>query len=243
MCFEKCKNKWQRIAEMRAEIKYNKKSQEIASVSDDGDRFWHLNGKLHNDSGPAVILADGSRFWYLNGKLHNESGPAVEFAGDGTYYLLNDKEYEDTKKWKRRCFEMSNEKFIGEYPTIADLSKLPVNGSGYLHTNGIHHDRNYTVKNSYDSKSFELLTEKFFKEQSEEYPVENSEDDWESVMDPSKNVGNEIVQDLPKSKYINNKVIKQSSTWKPDSKTSLIDQLLNEDNVLSVINIEVKETK
>jgi hypothetical protein len=53
-----------------------------------GDKFWHLNGKLHREDGPAVEWADGYTAWYLNDKLHREDGPAVEY-GSGKYWYLN----------------------------------------------------------------------------------------------------------------------------------------------------------
>jgi antitoxin component YwqK of YwqJK toxin-antitoxin module len=57
-------------------------------MTNDGDKSWFLNGKLHREDGPAVEWNDGSKFWYLNGKLHREDGPAVEYS-DGTksWYL------------------------------------------------------------------------------------------------------------------------------------------------------------
>jgi len=36
-------------------------------VDSDGTEFWHLNGKLHREDGPAIKYTDGSEFWYLNG--------------------------------------------------------------------------------------------------------------------------------------------------------------------------------
>jgi hypothetical protein len=33
-------------------------------------------GKMHNDTGPAVVFADGDEWWYLYGLHHNTEGPA-----------------------------------------------------------------------------------------------------------------------------------------------------------------------
>ena len=49
----------------------------------DGSKEWRVNGVLHRDDGPAVILANGTQEWRVNGKLHREDGPAVMRA-DGT---------------------------------------------------------------------------------------------------------------------------------------------------------------
>ena len=52
-------------------------------VSDNGDKEWFLNGKLHRVDGPAIEYADGSKRWFLDGKLHRVDGPAIEDA-DGS---------------------------------------------------------------------------------------------------------------------------------------------------------------
>ena len=52
-------------------------------VNNDGDTYWHLNGKLHRENGPAVEYGNGRKEWYINGKRHREDGPAVEEA-DGS---------------------------------------------------------------------------------------------------------------------------------------------------------------
>lgn len=38
---------------------------------DGGIEFWS-KGRLHNESGPAIILPDNTRFFYINGVLHSE---------------------------------------------------------------------------------------------------------------------------------------------------------------------------
>jgi hypothetical protein len=61
-------------------------------MTNDGDKSWFLNGKLHREDGPAVEWNDGSKFWYLNNKLHREDGPAIEWAdGDKCWYLNNER--------------------------------------------------------------------------------------------------------------------------------------------------------
>ena len=39
-----------------------------------GDKFWHLNGVLHREDGPACEYSSGDKYWYLNDKLYTESG-------------------------------------------------------------------------------------------------------------------------------------------------------------------------
>ncbi len=37
------------------------------TVHGNGTKYWHLNGKLHREDGPAIEWADGDKDWYLNG--------------------------------------------------------------------------------------------------------------------------------------------------------------------------------
>ena len=42
-------------------------------VSDAGDKYWYLNGKIHREDGPAVEFVNGTKHWYLDGKQFSES--------------------------------------------------------------------------------------------------------------------------------------------------------------------------
>ena len=53
-------------------------TEPILQIDKFGTQCWCLNGKLHRENGPAIILPDGTKEWYLNGLLHRENGPAVE---------------------------------------------------------------------------------------------------------------------------------------------------------------------
>ena len=44
----------------------------------DGNKVWHLNGKLHRTDGPAIERVDGGKQWWLNGDLHRTDGPAID---------------------------------------------------------------------------------------------------------------------------------------------------------------------
>jgi len=59
---------------------------------DNGTKYWHLNDKLHREDGPAIELSGGTKFWYLNGKSHREDGPAIEWADGTKKWFLNDEE-------------------------------------------------------------------------------------------------------------------------------------------------------
>ena len=52
--------------------------------------YHYKDGKIHNESGPAIISKDGTKIWCINGYEHREDGPAVEFAsGDKRWHYKN----------------------------------------------------------------------------------------------------------------------------------------------------------
>jgi hypothetical protein len=67
------------------------KNHPICKVDGFGDKRWKLNGKLHNENGPAVEFSDGTRVWYIHDLCHREERdpetglilPAVEWS-DGS---------------------------------------------------------------------------------------------------------------------------------------------------------------
>lgn len=61
----------------------------------DGDQFWRLNNKLHNEDGPAFIGANGDQAWYINGSLHRDNGPAVISANGDQCWYINGERYRD----------------------------------------------------------------------------------------------------------------------------------------------------
>tara|TARA_R110002012_G_scaffold84431_2_gene211260 strand:- start:1742 stop:2377 length:636 start_codon:yes stop_codon:yes gene_type:complete len=65
-------------------------------VETDGTKFWHLNGELHREDGPAVEYAGGYKAWFLKGKRHREDGPAIEWAdGYKAWHLKGKRHRED----------------------------------------------------------------------------------------------------------------------------------------------------
>ena len=53
-------------------------------ITEDGSKFClNEKGEYHCDIGPAIELSDRSRFWYINGLVHREDGPAVIVELDG----------------------------------------------------------------------------------------------------------------------------------------------------------------
>ena len=55
----------------------------------DGDKFYYINGKLHNPDGPAIVWADGDKEHYINGERHNPHGPAFSDADGHKEHWIN----------------------------------------------------------------------------------------------------------------------------------------------------------
>lgn len=54
----------------------------------DGSIRWLVDGALHRDNGPALILPGGVKAWYRHGALHRLDGPAVVYPnGDGVWFV------------------------------------------------------------------------------------------------------------------------------------------------------------
>ena len=82
---------------------------------------WRLNGKHHNEEGPAYIWyrKDGSvdcEGWYLDGELHNEAGPAyIGYREDGSirckWWWLDGVKYTE-EEWKDLVFRQVFEEVL-----------------------------------------------------------------------------------------------------------------------------------
>jgi antitoxin component YwqK of YwqJK toxin-antitoxin module len=78
---------------------------------------WYLNGKGHNEEGPAWIryYEDGNvcyQTWYLNEKLHNEEGPAH------TAY------YKNGKTKNRQWFLNNKQLFKEDFTSLGMIKKM-----------------------------------------------------------------------------------------------------------------------
>jgi hypothetical protein len=68
------------------EIIYTVKVNEIGT-------FWHLDGKLNREAGPAIEHTNGDRFWCKDDRLHRIDGPAIEWSNGNKYWYLNGKSF------------------------------------------------------------------------------------------------------------------------------------------------------
>ena len=84
-----------------------------------GDKFWHLNGVLHREDGPACEYSNGVKYWFLNGKRHREDGPAIEWNNGNKLWYLNDVKYTEFEYHKKieeiiKSNEVTFEEFMEE---------------------------------------------------------------------------------------------------------------------------------
>ncbi len=57
-----------------------------AVIMANGTRVWCRNGERHREDGPAIVRADGTQIWYRDGQLHREDGPAIVWADGSEEY-------------------------------------------------------------------------------------------------------------------------------------------------------------
>ena len=79
-------------------------------VNDGGTIMWYdpETGKLHNESGPALVRLSGYKAYYIHGELHNESGPAIVWSNGLQEYWIQGKwiaESEFLARTKTSCEE------------------------------------------------------------------------------------------------------------------------------------------
>lgn len=63
--------------------------------------MFSVNGKLHNENGPAVITSFGRKEWLINGLLHRLNGPAVEYGNDRKEWWIEGDQYLEEDYWRR----------------------------------------------------------------------------------------------------------------------------------------------
>lgn len=65
-------------------------------------RYRNHLGQTHRVHGPAVIFSNGDQFWYQHGRLHRETGPAVVQTRSCGWYLndqnLSEEEFNERIK-------------------------------------------------------------------------------------------------------------------------------------------------
>jgi hypothetical protein len=59
-------------------------------VTENGTQKWFVNGKLHNQFGPAVITKDGEKNYYLYGQKYNKIGFKNKFSKERYKNCINE---------------------------------------------------------------------------------------------------------------------------------------------------------
>lgn len=126
---------WKKIVENwedRADDLFIELENYIKQLTKDGDNLYvkfsgkegeeyYKNGKLHNDSGYAILFPWGVKEWYKDGKLHREDGPAV-VTKDAVRYYLDNRNYAK-KTWEKKVAELKNGPQTLKSKEVFELSK------------------------------------------------------------------------------------------------------------------------
>ena len=70
-------------------------------IDEQGTRRYRLNGLLHRQWGPAVILENGTEIWYQRGERHRLGGPAVTMNTGEQYWFLSGCILLEREYWRR----------------------------------------------------------------------------------------------------------------------------------------------
>ena len=54
-----------------------------------GNKRWYVDGKIHREDGPAIILHSGTKIWWFNGEINRLDGPAIIRPNDKPEWWFN----------------------------------------------------------------------------------------------------------------------------------------------------------
>jgi len=60
---------------------------------------WFKNGKLNNETGPALIYENGTSYWCIDGLNHRLDGPAVYSFTEIIAFYIKGKKYLEQEYW------------------------------------------------------------------------------------------------------------------------------------------------
>ena len=69
-----------------------------AVETDDGDKYWYINGKRHREDGPAIERYNGDWYymeWFINGETHRSNGPAIESSTGYKAWYINGQHHKE----------------------------------------------------------------------------------------------------------------------------------------------------
>jgi hypothetical protein len=69
----------------------NSIDEEPSLIDDIGNKYWHINGKIHRDNDmPSIIMNNGDKYWHINGvpSRSDMSLPYIDMSNGEKYYIL-----------------------------------------------------------------------------------------------------------------------------------------------------------
>ena len=65
-----------------------------------GNKRWYVDGKIHREDGPAIILHTGTEIWCFDGEYHRLDGPAYIWVNSTPEWWFNGYYVDDMiKSW------------------------------------------------------------------------------------------------------------------------------------------------
>ncbi len=87
--------------------KYNL-AEPVCEQRHDGAVVWHVRGRLHRVSGPAVVYPNGAYQWWHSGFLHRADGPAVGYYDGRVDWWLWGEYCHSMQSWMAENRELSS---------------------------------------------------------------------------------------------------------------------------------------
>jgi DNA topoisomerase VI subunit A len=78
--------------------------------------YYLKNGEYHRENKPAIECVNRFEGWFLNGKCHNENGPAriiIDSNIKEVEYFLNNKEYSE-EQWKIEVKKLRKNRLVSK---------------------------------------------------------------------------------------------------------------------------------
>lgn len=99
------------------------------------NKFCDDQGRLHCDSGPAIVHVNGTKFWYQHGERHRLDGPAVIYSTGRVEYWIHGNRCDNEDQFKSHVQGLEWFKSYQEQKPFekSDKSKIWLDDQGRLH--------------------------------------------------------------------------------------------------------------
>jgi hypothetical protein len=181
-----------------------------------------VNGKYHNEYGPAIEIDNGTKKWFKNGKLHNLLGPAIVWSDGSVNYCIDGVEIEKDR-WeleteKLRLFtefhklqEKETKKVSEKEKAVGALKSISVKNSSEI-------PKDFTGIAEYtNGNKIWYLNGKYHRENGPAIEWLNGNKEWWLNGDLCRNDGPAIEWvDGRKFWYLNGKIFFSENAWKTE---------------------------